>query len=580
VASIAAGRRADLAALAAVGAVLLVVVLYPTMDRDLRFGMGPDVPVYIWWGRAAAELGVDAVPDRPGIVALFPALGGTLGTGAVATQAGLQYALVLVVGLASAGLAAAGGARRLAWLLSGILAGLFATFLAAGYVSNLTMAALFLAALVALASGRRRGLTASIGLLAAAGLAHPQFLLVGTVVIVLSAVFARLQGLHEESGRALLVVVGGWVLAAAGLLIARVGGPAIVADTSKDALLRRVGLEADLRSLFVDRFARSWDRYAPWALLPLAALGVGALPHEPAGGKVRRLLAAWLAVTLLGVPLAIISGRFPPDRVVTFSFCLPILAALGFSRLIAVRLVRPLPVVIAIVALAAIAWPVVEAWNEKRVFVKRPQLEQLVAAGRVAATTGLGTPLVFVVNDMDEPPLFHLTFTGNVVRSGVPASRIQDVRVLPGPLRDTPAGTAVFVLPTIAPDERAPSLHRWPDGFLSSVPDPRVLPVVPDEVEASTPDGIASATLGILALVTVLGYGWSRFTLEGTIVIWAAAPAFGLGAILLAAFIVDRVGVGLDGRLGPMLASVLAGVGGYAVAHGQHRRARRDVGER
>jgi hypothetical protein len=554
--------------------VLAFVVCYPTVDRGVGFGMGPDVPVYLWWGRAAAELGVDAVPDRPGTAALLPALGGTLGAGEVAVQAGLQYGLVVVVGLAAAGLAVSGGARRATWSLAGLLAGTFATFLAAGYVSNLTMTAAFLAALIALSVGGRRGLAVSIGLLAAAGLTHPQFLLVGLVILALSTSWSWVGGRRHEAGRQLAAIVGGGFLAAVGIALARLGGPAIAADTSKDALLRRSGLGSTLRQLYLDRFERNWERYSLWALLPLDAFVVAAGPSRGRRGDenvVHRLLTTWLAVTIVGVPIAAISGWFPVDRVITFAYCLPILAAFGAVRLAAVHRLRPLPQIVAVGAVIAIVWSALGAWDEQRVFVRSDQLEQLVVAGRVAATTPPGTRLVFVVNDEDQPRRFGVTFTGNLARAAVPAARAPDVRVRLGSPTDLRPGAAVFVLPTLAPDEPAGSLHAWPEGVLSSVPDPRSLPPGPLEIRASSPVGIVGATVGVLGLFAVIGFGWSRLTLGPAVAAWAAAPAFGVAALTVSAFVTDRVGIGLDGRLGPLVASGLAAAGGYAIAFGRGR---------
>ncbi len=540
--------------------------------------MGPDVPVYLWWGRVAAEQGVDVVAERPGAAVLLPAVAGALGTGDVAAQAGVQYALAIAIGLAGAGLAAVGRPRRSTWLLAGLLTGLFATFLAAGYVANLAMAASYLAAATALAHGSRRGLAASIGLLAAAGLAHPPFLLAGLAVLVVSAAWSWGTGHPSSAARALRAVVGGGLLATVGLVVARIGGPAIVADTSKDALFRRLGREEMLLRLYRARFAQNWGRYAPWALLPLATIGVAASSldrEDPEPGN--RLLMAWVAVTLVGIPVALITGWFPADRVVTFAYCLPILAAFGAVRLANARRYRVLARMAATLGVAAIAFGTVNAWGEQRVFVKRPVLDQLVAAARVAATTEPGTPLVFVVHDEGEPPFFLMTNTGNLARAAVPAARAADVRVHLGLLADAPTeGGAAFVLPAVyttlsTPDD--PTLHRWPGGVLATVPDPRPLPPMPDELRPSSPAAIAATTVAAIALFTLLGHGWSQWALRGAgAAAWASAAAFGAGALILAAFVVDRAGVGLSGRLGPLLASALAGGGGYALAFRQRRR--------
>jgi hypothetical protein len=43
----------------------------------------------------------------------------------------------------------------------------------------------------------------------------------------------------------------------------------------------------------------------------------------------------------------------------------------------------------------------------------------------------------------------------------------------------------------------------------------------------------------------------------------ALAPVFGLAALILAGLVADRVGVPLDGWVGPTAVSTVAGCGGY-----------------
>ncbi|MDQ4108165.1 MAG: hypothetical protein M3138_05070, partial [Actinomycetota bacterium] len=68
-----AGRR-DLAWLAGLGALLLTLMLWPYVVDGYRFGVGPDVPVYLWWTRVGASEGLSMVGSRPGAPALAAAL--------------------------------------------------------------------------------------------------------------------------------------------------------------------------------------------------------------------------------------------------------------------------------------------------------------------------------------------------------------------------------------------------------------------------------------------------------------------------------------------------------------------------
>ena len=69
----------------------------------------------------------------------------------------------------------------------------------------------------------------------------------------------------------------------------------------------------------------------------------------------------------------------------------------------------------------------------------------------------------------------------------------------------------------------------------------------------------------MLALLWVVGAGWSRWAFDDRIAAAATAPAFGAATLTIAALALERVGVPLDGRWGPALASILAALAGYAL---------------
>ena len=58
--------RGDLAWLAGVTALLFVSLLWLFVAHGLRFPVGPDAPVYIWWMRAAGHDGLSLIGHRPG----------------------------------------------------------------------------------------------------------------------------------------------------------------------------------------------------------------------------------------------------------------------------------------------------------------------------------------------------------------------------------------------------------------------------------------------------------------------------------------------------------------------------------
>ena len=57
------GRR-DLAWLGGLMLLLLAVFLWPYLVDGYRFGVGPDVPVYLWWTRVGAGEGLSAIGSR------------------------------------------------------------------------------------------------------------------------------------------------------------------------------------------------------------------------------------------------------------------------------------------------------------------------------------------------------------------------------------------------------------------------------------------------------------------------------------------------------------------------------------
>ncbi len=308
-------ERRDLLWLGALAAGLLALFVWPTLSRSYPVGVGSDFTVYLWWARVAAARGLSVIGGRPGSPALIDAAAGTLHLPLVTTVAGLQYAVAASAGPAAAALVRGrvGGGRTVSWLLAGALAGVFATHLGSGYLATLGFVICFLAACAALAAGTSRGAVAAALLLGGGGLLHPLFFLVGGVVLGLTAGWAwaerrwseslgqievrRSPLLSSEEGRIVAAIAGGAAVIAAGLLSMLAGPARIAVDTSKDAFLRRIGLGPELRHEYRDRFHGIGIRID--ILTEIAASVVGAFRVE---GTARRILASWLAVTVVGIP--------------------------------------------------------------------------------------------------------------------------------------------------------------------------------------------------------------------------------------------------------------------------------------
>jgi hypothetical protein len=614
--------------LAVLAATLLAVMLYPYVAHGYRFGVGPDMPVYLWWARVGASEGLSLVGARPGTPALIAVLAGTLRLPIVAVAAGLQAALGASIGAAAAVLVR-GRTRdvpdRLAWIAAGGLAGLFAVHLGAGYVANLVFVLAFLAAGVVLSTSpvpRGRAATAGAGavLLAGGGLAHPQFFVVGAGILVGVAAWtwSGSRGdrpvLTDErrpadpdadrrTARGIVVAVGSASLAVVAGVASMLLGPArLDVDTSKDAFLRRAGLTSTLRTAYLDRFVQRWTRYVQFLSIPLAIAGA-----TRTAGLVGRFLVGWALAMLAGVPIGIVTGWYPADRLMTFSFPIPILAGVGLAwtwQRLAPR--RVLAGVVVAGLAGAMAAGAMMAWDRQAPFLSALEVDRVTIASRIADLTPIGTPLVFVVDDDDATATFLATRAANVIRAVLPPDRAADAHVFVGTPEDLLAGRPTVTgdpeydalsrlylddIPTGGPAEpmtlvvvpfnrtaagRAePALHRWSRGvFAGLAGTPSQTRPARDPLEPSTPAGIAVAAVATLVLASGAGYGWSRWAVEDRVTAIALAPAFGVAVLVLVGIALERVGLALSGSAGPTTVTLVAAGGGYVARVVAERRAR------
>jgi hypothetical protein len=547
--------------------------------------VGPDAPVYLWWSRLAGAEGLSAIAHRPGAPALSLVLEGTLGISVVQATAALEVVLGVAVGLSSAALVRR-RAGAVGSALAGLLAGTFAVHLAAGYVANLITAAAFLAAGTLLDDPRRRAAALAAVVLAGGGLAHPQFFLLCVAILLVAAALAW-RGDRREAFRIAGTAAGGAAALGIALLAVRPGAPPLEVDTSKDAFLRRVGLTSELRSAYLDRFVHRWTRYVEWVSVPLAAIGFTA-PNGNAG----RILRSWFVLTFAGVAFALVTGRLPADRFVTFGFAIPILAALGLVRLWR-RLERRRALAVVVTAALTITMLAGSAiaWNRQDPFISEDEARALVLANEAVSRLEPGTPLAFLVNEPDDTVSFLATRAGNVIRAGVPPDRIRDVVVVVPPL-ETRTGSGerdalerVTARDLAAAEDRAgrsaavivltpfDEVDRPSDALVFHPSDATktVFPLV-DPLEPASAAGIAWAAIATLALLWAAGYGWARIGLADTITAAAAAPAIGAAMLILVATALDALGVPLGKATGALAASALAGGGGYLIRFVLERR--------
>ena len=586
------GTRRDLAWLAGLGIVLLVLLLWPYVVDGYRFGVGPDVPVYLWWTRVGASEGLSMVGSRPGAPALAAGLAGSLLLNASAVTAGLASALGVAVGAAAAALVrAAGGRVGRSWLLAGLLAGVFSVHLVAGYLANLVLAATFLAAAACLAGPRRTWWAAGL-LLAGGGLAHPPFLVHAIIVLLGAAALAWRVGARDEARDIALSVATGGLVAGAGVLATLAGPGPIDVETSKDGYLRRAGLDRELVDAYRERFRLRAARYVQWISVPLAVAGT-----TTADGFLQRFLFSWLAAIAIGIPVGYVTGWLPPDRLVTFGFAVPIGAALGLAWVQRRLDARTWVARVAIVTLAG--WMIVGAllaWGRQKPFIS-PHEARLMASATNILDVPSGTPIIFPVDNGDPTSTFLAARVANLARAAISPDRASDVYVFVGtvtdlladrpshigdPAFDALSETTLAMIPDRAeaqvivvsafyrPSDAAsdPRMAEYGGGIYSNIDrccTPGEMRGESLDLRPSTSTGIAMATIGILILLTLLGLGYARAVFDDPVTAFATAPAFGAAALTLAAVTLDLLGLRLEWVPVALAASALAGLGGFAL---------------
>lgn len=568
------GRR-DLLAFAGLALGLLAWFSVPGIVGGFVFPVGPDAPVYLWWTRLVGVEGLSSV-TRPGVPALALVLAGTFGASVSAVLAALEIVGGVLIGVAAAGLVRiARPDDRSTWVLAGVLTGTFAVHVATGYLATIVFGVLFLAAAAAIATRTRRGAAVAAALLGAGAIAHPRFLAVGAAILVLTAALAWRDD-RAEARRILAAVLGGaGILAVAGLAL--LAGPSpLLADTSRDAFLRRAGLDDILHRAYLSRFTARWTRYAPWGAVPLALLAVR--PGRPRT-TVERMLVAWVAVAAGGALFSVATGLLPVDRFVTFAFAVPMLAAIGAMRVarqerIHRGLARTLAAALAVAMLAGAG----SAWLRQEPFVDERDLTALRVANAIAVAAPSSA---LVVPIGSEQSAFLLTLSGNAVRATVPPTRIRDVAMTV--LGTSPGREAAAMVELTAGDERAaidvrggraqrilvvPFAERdarsapWTpvteDVAVDPLPAGFTPTLVVDPVEPYAPGLPTAIAIAALGLLGAIGWSWTRIAgIADTGGLAALAPATGMGVALLAAFVLERVGLPLAGAAGPFVVSAV-----------------------
>ena len=577
----------DAARVAALASMLLAAyLLVPFGARAFKFPVGPDASVYLWWMHLAGHEGLSVLGSRAGLPAVALVLSEGLGISAVTLLAGLQCALGAAVGLAAAALCQGrSGWSMRSWLV-GSLTGVFAVYVAAGYFSTLAFALLFLGAAACLARGTAPMTLVAAIQLGAAVVTHPLFAPGAAATLAAAALLAWHDGERGEAVR-IGAAVGGGGLIGGMAAVALVAGPRpFAADTSRDGFLRRAGLVDLLRQLYVRRlFLHAWN-YALFASIPLAVIGVARVD-----GFVRRLLLAWAATSGLGIAIGAATGWFPPERVLSSAFVLPILAALGIERL----LERGSLPAISLACLGAISMVAGAGWTWWHTAPPVYEIEAARAsdAARYAAATAPGTPLVFQVSGPQTVLTFFAVRAANELRAAMAPERIRDVYVtVPPPppgadaerqalsLRSAAAVADATQRTGLAPVTfrlaaflRAPFEDPAATSAVEASPGVKIVGATPAPVASieaslapSTLAKIAATAFGLVAGLALVGSGWAWAASTGGRHAVPIAPATGLASLTLVAVTLERAGVAIERRAGATIVLVVATAAGWAVA--------------
>ena len=590
---------------AVAGGLLALYLVYP-IAGGYDTPIGPDGPLYVWWTRFTEAHGLGAVPFRAGTPAATLVLGRILGTEPITTIALLGPALGVACGLAGAALLEALlGTDRLRTAAAAAFVGAWAGSLAGSYLANVALAGMFLVAAAALGVGRRswRAVGGAAGLLLAAGLAHAAFIpilaaiLAGVVALYVPEALAELRGgARLRDVFAVRVTVGataGFLGAGAGS-VALLDGAALRVDSSRDAFLRRAGLRGMLRDTFRLRTLSDLVRFG----VPLASAGVLVRTGRTATGQedgryLRRLLGWWAVLSLMAFVIVGATGRGQANRLLAFGFFAPLAAAVALRGAVARRRA------VAWIAAAVLVSGGMYGWYRQGSHMKVEERLGVEAAARSVAALPADTPLVFLVDTIDETAAaYHMTRYANVVRAGLPVDRIPHVRVALGRPRNFLQGrptvwrelehdvtsrrslqdvrpvldrAVVFVIePFNVPwFEEAVGVGRTiTEGVVAIGGRAGELAAVPAAFRpAPGPTGVPLLVVPLLLALLVLGGGWARWILPGTspLAVLLAAPSVGLAATIVGGVAADMLGLALSSWAGVAVVAAL-GAAGYVLA--------------
>ncbi|MBA3551644.1 MAG: hypothetical protein H0W27_02075 [Actinobacteria bacterium] len=606
--------------------------------------MGWDTPRYLGQTTFVAERGLAGVPDElpPPVKTLdsraagFPVialtLSGLFGTNTFTMAVVMPIAAAMAVALATGALFSFSLNRPpwemgLAALVVGLSPAIIRLMAPETYTDNLFALAVFTAALVPLLSALReeRGLAASVLLLAAGGLAHPSFLAIFLMILLLVALayIPRSWSVWRSHETPLLSTpsarLGMVAAAAAGLTGAALSG--LLSATPDAPKLTRGELSKKLRE--------DLPLYVFPLTLPLAALGLGSLaarargrgglgtgrngPERFAAGFLVRLSLAWALVVGIGVLLFALGRLSPAHRFLAFLLPLPVLVGLGLraaARGLCASGRRRAGAVVFAAGLAGLTalgfWAYYLNIPHQRgiEWLETPKVQEAATAAAYLEEVGVppNEPVVFVVDDLGANPLSYVPEMAYILRSGLPAERIEHAyfyvgdpdrylmgeptyrprprtyntnvdRFWPAVRRLLPQQPVALLLSSfnLAYGEYVgahPERIAGPNLAVLSGPLPSE-PITPPVIPNGPRSWIrGAAILGATAVVlTAIGLAWGLALLPRRLRPFETlglAPALGIGFLILGGVVMDALGVRLGGAGGAATIAAVAATGAIA----------------
>jgi hypothetical protein len=310
----------------------------------------------------------------------------------------------------------------------------------------------------------------------------------------------------------------------------------------------------------------------------------------------------WALTAVGGVLLLVIGVAVPAHRFLAFDLGIPLLVAIGIAGVAdlvasgggALRIAgAALVAAIALVGTGTIAY---RAWSGAHPWIPSKQFSQAGVAGAYLERVGGTGPVVFIVDLHGASPLASTTLAFHAIRTALAPEDIRRTLEYLGTPDNFLAGR-----PTLRPQPPTfdqASLQHWPSvravldqhptalllsafyrGFpqvAAAHPDWRIAPGVL-VVQGSRPSGpypsravvpaplsgpaVAVLWIAFLAVLSIAGGGWAASAVRSGLGAAALAPAFGIGGIVMAGIVADRLGVRLTGSGGKGLIGVVAAAG-------------------